>query len=204
MKAIMIVIEDNDLSQYYANICLERWNEFGIYPEILPASTPGNTTGKLRFKNRKWNGNTFTDIEKAIWDSHYRAWEWAKEQGGGIILEHDCYPTRPLTQPFIKDITLFCTFPRNHKSWVKLKEKVAPGAGYHVTKDAAMHLIQTSRLGVLPIKENVDGHLYNVYKHYNQLASNEVESDCKEWLCAFQFLNFDKGTTAAHNGKVGK
>jgi GR25 family glycosyltransferase involved in LPS biosynthesis len=205
MQVYMIAIEGNELSQYYADICINRWNDFEIYPEIFPASTPGNTTGELKFAEKKWNGNSFSEIEKAIWDSHYRVWKQiaANDTEGAFVIEHDTYPTRPITDPRQKEMMLFASFPRNDDAWFKGEERVAPGAGYYLTNSAAKTIINNS---IGEQNENVDGFIMKQFVDFSGLEGNSIalEAAVKDWLCAFQIVNYDLGTTAEHNGKVGK
>lgn len=200
----MLAIEDNELSQYYASICEQRWNEFGLFPERFPASTPHNRSGQINFAEKKFNGRPFSEIEKAIWDSHFRMWTHVhKTREEMVILEHDCYPHRPLPTRFVHDLAMFATFPRNERAWKKGAEKVSPGAGYFITPKAADMLIQNALRE--PVTENVDGHIYTTYRWITQVKRDiEIEAVCQEWFCAFQIVNYELGTTAEHNGKVGE
>lgn len=102
----IIVIKNNEASEYYANYCIKSWSSFGldvkifdaVIPEMLPNLTylkwtKYSTQDKYRNKGLKVK---ITDTEKACFTSHYLLWRKSAIENKSIfILEHDAYLEKP-------------------------------------------------------------------------------------------------------------
>ena len=93
----MIAISDNPISQYYKEVITPTWTDRGFKVNHFEAKTPKDLdidcnflpfTQKLSNKHKCYVD--FTDTEKAVWYSHYFAWQkcW-DEQTPIIVVEHD-------------------------------------------------------------------------------------------------------------------
>ena len=103
LKSYIIVVRDNEPSEYYYNLVLPKWHDLGIFPERFEATTPDTLCEELEFGVAHFNGfdykgykKTITPTERACFCSHYRLWQRCWELGERIlILEHDAYPYSP-------------------------------------------------------------------------------------------------------------
>lgn len=192
----MIAISSNEKSKYYSDICIKAWEDLGYKVNIFEATTPATMSNSLTFADKKFNGNPFTDIEKAIWESHYRLWGYVLRNGPTYIIEHDTYPTKAF-RPFHGSYALFSLFPRNDKAWQGMKEVLSPGSGYYIDKLTASLLIDYAVSG--EITENVDGHIFQTLKLVSGMRTEEFEKYWCERATCFQLVNYDVGTSAEHN-----
>jgi hypothetical protein len=98
----MIVIKNNEKSEYYANYCIKSWESYGIKVNRFDAIVPKDL---IDLTELKWNDYVnrinyekqnlkvkMTDTEKSCFSSHYMLWKKCVEMDKPIlILEHDCY-----------------------------------------------------------------------------------------------------------------
>ncbi len=91
----MIWVEGNEKSQFYADRTEASWKRAG-YTNVkrISGTTPETLEGIFEFtKNRTYPSGrvrNWNDVEFAIWESHYKAWEMASRcRSGAIIIEHD-------------------------------------------------------------------------------------------------------------------
>jgi hypothetical protein len=102
----MIVIKDNEASEYYANYCTKRWEVFGLHVKRFDAIVPADlknltelrwTQYSMSKKYLKRNLKAeITDTEKSCFYSHYMLWKKCIEQNVPfMILEHDSYLEKP-------------------------------------------------------------------------------------------------------------
>lgn len=202
MKIKMIAITGDWKSEYYSSICLERWAELGYEVEWFEATTPATLGTELTFRETKFNGNKFTEFEKAIWYSHFYMWQSITEPTH--IIEHDTYPIKKLPK-FEGEVGMFSIFPRNNKAWLRGRTEISPGSGYYITKQVAEHLIEEALKE--DIYENVDGHIFqklNPYVYTGSLdrtldADKAVNNYWCEHASCFQIVNYEVGTSAEHN-----
>ena len=150
----------------------------------------------MKFSEKKFNGNRFTDIEKAIWESHYRLWAYVLRNGPTYIIEHDTYPTKAFTE-FHGSYALFSLFPRNDLAWQGRKAVLSPGSGYYIDKMVASLLIEYACSK--EITENVDGHIYQTLKLISGMKNSDFEKYWCDRATCFQLVNYDVGTSAEHN-----
>jgi len=200
MNIKMIAITGDWKSEYYSSICLEKWAELGYEVEWFEATTPATLGTELDFRETKFNGNRYTEFEKAIWYSHFYLWQSITEPT--YIIEHDTYPLKKL--PEFDEVGMFSLFPRNNQAWLRGRTEISPGSGYYITKQVAEHLIETALAE--PIYENVDGHIFRILNPYiGQHLDRTLEADiainnywCEHASC-FQIVNYEVGTSAEHN-----
>lgn len=102
----MIVIKDNEASEYYADFCSESWECFGIKVKRFDAITPKNLSEVNNLKWSKFSNQQkyirrnlkvlITETEKACFMSHYLLWKKSAETNKPIlILEHDVWLEKP-------------------------------------------------------------------------------------------------------------
>ena len=194
MNIWMIVLSNDPTSQYYSEMCLDQWHRLGYNIIKKEGTTPDNLGTELRFAERKFNGNRFTDIEKAIWYSHFNIWKEVREPT--YIIEHDTYPYKKLPK-FSRPVGLFSTFPRNDEAWQKKREVISPGSGYYVTRTTASVLMEWAK--AKPITENVDGHIHQTVKSILNQSEEEFNDYHLENATCFQVVNYAVGTSAEHN-----
>lgn len=196
MNIQMIAVSNCNKSRYYSEICIRAWEDLDYDVHIFEATTPATLTNALKFSEKKFNGNPFTEIEKAIWESHYRLWSYVVRNGPTYIIEHDTYPTKKLPE-FSGAFALFSIFPRNDEAWQGRKEVLSPGSGYYIDKMMASLLIDyaVSR----EINQNVDGHIFQTLKLVSGMKTVEFEKYWCDRATCFQLVNYDVGTSAEHN-----
>lgn len=194
MNIWMIVVSSDPKSEYYSSMCLDQWHNLGYTIIKKEGTTPSTLGNDLPFADRKFNGNKFTEIEKAIWYSHYNLWKQVKQPT--YIIEHDTYPYKKIPK-FEEQIGFFSTFPRNDNAWRKKVESISPGSGYFVNRTSASILRDwaVSR----PITENVDGFLYQTAKRLLNQTEEEFEPNQLKFASCFQLVNYAVGTSAEHN-----
>jgi hypothetical protein len=195
MKIKMIALSHCPKSQYYSQICVERWNELGYNIEMFEGTTPNNLGNELKFAERKFSGNRFTEVEKAIWYSHFRIWQTITEPT--YVIEHDTYPFRSLPNFGNNNFGLFSIFPRNERAWMKMKEYISPGSGYYINKQGASILIDWAL--AIEQSENVDGHIHQTFLRLSGLKEQEFLDKFVETASCFQIVQYDIGTSAEHN-----
>ena len=194
MNIWMIVLPDDQKSKYYSEICLDRWQKLGYNIIKKEGTVPSTLGNELTFADRKFNGNKFTDIEKAIWYSHYNLWK--EVTGPTYIIEHDTYPYKELF-PFKGDIAFFSTFPRNDQAWQRKREVISPGSGYFINRTTASILREWAR--AKPINENVDGHIHKTAKTLMKMREKDFNDYHLQFASCFQLVNYEVGTSAEHN-----
>lgn len=100
----MIVIKDNEASEYYANYCTKNWEIFGLEVKRFDAIVPKDLESLKELKWEKYNARyldknieaEFTDTEKGCFYSHYMLWKKCIEKNEPImVLEHDSYLENP-------------------------------------------------------------------------------------------------------------
>lgn len=102
----MIVIEDNETSQYYSTYCKPSWEGVGITVNNFKAVTPSDLYKHRQLKFSKYSSALkytskglkaeITDTEKACWYSHFLLWqECCFINKPMLILEHDTYLEHP-------------------------------------------------------------------------------------------------------------
>lgn len=98
----MIVVKDNEASEYYANYCVGSWETIGLKVQRFDAITPKDlkNLNQIRWKEystqikyEKLNIKAkITDTEKACFYSHYMLWKKCIDQKEPIlVIEHDSY-----------------------------------------------------------------------------------------------------------------
>lgn len=96
----MIVIEDNEASNYYANYVRGSWENAGFTVTNFNAFTPENLPKDIKLNFSKYSSSgkyvykkikkVITKTEKACWYSHYFLWEECFFNNKPLlILEHD-------------------------------------------------------------------------------------------------------------------
>jgi len=200
----MIALSDCPKSQYYSQICLERWEDLGYNVSLFEGTTPDTLGDELTFaEKKKTSGNPFTPSEKAIWYSHFRLWQTVKEPTH--IIEHDTYPFRSLPEFKGEDFGLFSIFPRNSRAWLKMEEHISPGSGYYISERFASLLIDGALKG--PIEANVDNHIHYIFERELGMptdvgAENRMVQLNKKYIAkanCFQIVQYDIGTSADHS-----
>ena len=197
MNIQMICISGNSISEYYSKICIEEWNRLGYNINKFEATTPSTRGNKLKFQDTKFSGNPFTETEMAVWESHYRLWEYAVEVGPLYIIEHDTYPFKPLKNFSNMDFAIFSIFPRGRNRWLKYHEFVSPGSGYYLTKNTAKRLIELTHKR--NIRENVDGHIHSNFRDFLAQTDEQFQKYHLPNVSCFQIINDRIGTTISHN-----
>lgn len=194
MNIWMIVVSNDAKSKYYSSLCIDQWNKLGYNITKKEGTTPSTLGNQILFADKKFNGNKFTDIEKAIWYSHYNLWRHIEEPT--YIIEHDTYPYKELPE-FNELIGFFSTFPRNDDAWRKKRETISPGSGYFVNRTSASILRDWAVSAT--VTENVDGFLYQTAKKLLNQSEEEFESNQLKFASCFQLVNYEVGTSAEHN-----
>lgn len=190
----MIALSGDPKSQYYSQLCVERWAELRYTIEVFEGTTPDNLGDELPFAERKFHGKPFTQIEKAIWYSHFRLWQTVTEPT--YVIEHDTYPYRNLPK-FEEDYGLFSIFPRNADAWLGDNEYISPGSGYYINRQSASILIEWAKAKA--INENVDGHIHQTFRKLSGLTEEEFQRKYLATASCFQVVNYGIGTSAEHN-----
>jgi len=101
----MIVVKNDEASEYYSNYCLPEWKNY-LDVHIFDAVTPITMKKIKDFKFAKYSNNykyikhnimaEITDTEKACFCSHYSLWmECCFSKKPIMILEHDAYLLNP-------------------------------------------------------------------------------------------------------------
>ena len=189
----MIALSGDSKSQYYSRICLDKWAELKYNIEIFEGTTPDTLGDELQFAPEKLSGSPFTEIEKAIWYSHFRLWRTVKEPT--YVIEHDTYPFRSL--PKFERFGFFSIFPRNEQAWQGVKETISPGSGYYIDRQTASILIEWAL--AREMNENVDGHIYQTFKKLSGLKEAEFQKKYLKDASCFQIVKYEIGTSAEHN-----
>ena len=189
----MIALSGDSKSQYYSRICLDKWAELKYNIEMFEGTTPDTLGDELQFAPEKFSGSSFTEIEKAIWYSHFRLWRTVKEPT--YVIEHDTYPFRSL--PKFERFGFFSIFPRNKQAWQGVKETISPGSGYYIDRQTASILIEWAL--AREMNENVDGHIYQTFKKLSGLKETEFQKKYLEDASCFQIVQYEIGTSAEHN-----
>ena len=187
MKIKMIVLSHCPKSRYYSKICLERWAELGYTIETVEGTTPDNLGNEIDFADKKFSGKLFTEIEKAIWYSHFRLWQTIKEPT--YVIEHDTYPFRPLPDFGMNNFGLFSIFPRNNDAWLKMQEHISPGSGYYINRQGASILIDWAL--AIEHSENVDGHIHQTFLRLSGLKEQEFHDKFLETASCFQIVHLE-------------
>lgn len=105
MKAIMIGMSDNDVSNYYMERTIPSWEDVGIDVILYEAITPKNLSdynylefgynNSNKYKNKKIK-KQITDTERACFYSHIEILKMIKDREEDfIILEHDALLVDP-------------------------------------------------------------------------------------------------------------
>lgn len=100
IKTFIIVIKDNEASEYYYNYVKDSWTDYGFDLERFDAVTPEilqyQPDLKFGFHQSKKYKQTidiqkeFAPTEKAVWHSHYSLWKKCVSLNQPIlVLEHD-------------------------------------------------------------------------------------------------------------------
>lgn len=106
MKCFMIIIKDNETSEYYAQYCKPSWESIGISVDRFDAITPKTLKFRRELRFAKYSrANKYikygiqadiTESEKACWYSHFSLWkESCYLDEPLLILEHDAYLENP-------------------------------------------------------------------------------------------------------------
>lgn len=106
IDCFMIVMPNNEASQYYANFCKPSWERVGVRVNIFDAVTPTTLHRHNQLTFSKYSNAVkytskglkapFTDTEKACWYSHFILWQECCYMNSPIlILEHDTYLEHP-------------------------------------------------------------------------------------------------------------
>jgi GR25 family glycosyltransferase involved in LPS biosynthesis len=102
----MIVIKDNEASEYYANYCMKSWENYGIdvkkFNAIVPKDLPNLDhikwhpySTQIKYTNLNIQAE-ITDTEKSCFYSHYMIWKICiKKNLPVLVLEHDSYLIHP-------------------------------------------------------------------------------------------------------------
>lgn len=102
----MIVIKENEASNYYANYCIESWKKIGLEVKIFDAITPKDLPKlndikwikysiQKKYKKLKINAE-ITETERACFYSHYFLWKKCANMNIPImVIEHDSYLESP-------------------------------------------------------------------------------------------------------------
>ena len=160
---------------------------------MFEGTTPNTLGNDLKFAERKFSGNRFTEVEKAIWYSHFRIWQTITEPT--YVIEHDTYPF--LSLPKFERFGFFSIFPRNKQAWQGVKETISPGSGYYIDRQTASILIEWAL--AREMNENVDGHIYQTFKKLSGLKETEFQKKYLEDASCFQIVQYEIGTSAEHN-----
>lgn len=105
IKSFMIVIENNEASEYYSEYCTPSWKNVGINVEKFKAVVPSdlNKLKELTFVNKNMTKYAsmgvfppHTPTEMACFYSHFKLWQECVYLNEPIlILEHDSYLIDP-------------------------------------------------------------------------------------------------------------
>ncbi len=102
----MIIIKDNEASEYYANYCLPSWEKVGLKVSRFNAVVPNNLSDRFELLFAKYSSGKkytkqnlkveITDTEKACFYSHYDLWKKSIDYNVPIfVIEHDSYLENP-------------------------------------------------------------------------------------------------------------
>ena len=106
-EAHMIVVKNNEASEYYANYCTKTWESANIKVNRFRAVTPstyemreiplkfGKFNRTVKYRRRKIDAE-ITATEKCVFASHYDLWRHCAYSNEPLmVLEHDAYLERP-------------------------------------------------------------------------------------------------------------
>lgn len=178
----MICIENNSISDYYKEQTKPTWEKQGFAVTELKATVPSDLSqySHLHFdlKNSLRNKRKveFTDTEKAVWYSHFFAWQKCyAESKPAIIVEHDITLLREFEdEVFDYDIACLAHDRRKNGHEAKLA-----GGAYYITPKGA-HKLSTIKNGKI-ITFNSDAWIHGkcdeIGKWFQHLARQTVNSD---------------------------
>lgn len=195
-KCFMIVIEEDERSEYYYNYCKPSWEQQNVEIEKWPAITPKDLHYHRDLNIQRFNTGSslytslglkpeITDTEKSVFYSHFNLWkECAYLNEPLLILEHDSYLLSPEKFKFNNDngITFYdkgsmgCYiiqpwFAKGLVNWM-FEQKIDGGPyrwieKYAEAKDILKKVITARHKDYLPISNQVMSKKYgNTIEHY--------------------------------------
>jgi len=193
----MIVIKDNPVSEYYADISIKSWERFGFEVVVVDAVTPETLdeykgSKELNFGTKmsgRGSPREFTPTEKAIWASHHKVWRMATlKKSSTILAEHDAIlledfdESRCLVNDKICAGLSHCGYLSKHPEKGK---RISAGACYIMSQDMAKYFRQCVPKN---ITSNSDNYIHQM------ITQNGI------WLHQYvtQFYDATVGTTIDH------
>jgi len=212
-EVYVIVMSDNEISQYYKNRIWDSWVKGGFEVKEFEACVP-STVGKeycgieLNFdhEKRKERRRSFTPTEIAIWYSHLGTWNLCRKLNKPIIVaEHDVLLCHPPTQEQLeqtKKVWGLCSIPAalpcanfctcEDCMNIKYQRRHSAGGAYYITPDGARSLINFSMED--RITHNSDWALYKTMSE---------TSNVHEWWRSYQLVSSSQKTTIDHGDNFG-
>lgn len=182
----MIVIKDNEVSEYYADYCIKSWKKYGIdvkkFNAIVPKDLPNlnhiqwfTYSTQLKYKNLNIDAE-ITDTEKSCFYSHYMLWKKCATKNVPImIIEHDSYLDKPENLWFDLEYGMifydkasmgsYIIFPWFAKILTEYVERYKIGGGPYAT------------IANCAMKNKLQNEIVNIKHKKYKAASNQVMSD---------------------------
>jgi GR25 family glycosyltransferase involved in LPS biosynthesis len=182
----MIVIKNNEASEFYAKYCKKSWEDIGIEVKIFDAIVPDDLS---RLKELRWSKYVnrlsyekrnlqveMTETEKACLYSHYLLWKKCVSKNRPLlILEHDAYLDCPENLWF------------DFKYGIIFYDKAATGS-YVIFPWFAKELVEFAKnvfidrgiyalLYIFAHKKNLKEYLVDVFHPKYKSASDQVMSE---------------------------
>ncbi len=182
----MIVIKNNEASEYYADYCTKSWESFGLHVQRFDAIVPEDLENLKDLKWEKYSSSKkykklnikaeFTDTEKGCFYSHYMLWKKCiKKKMPIMILEHDSYLEHPEKLWFDLEYGIiffdkaatgsYVIFPWFAEKLINLLNKININAGPYATIEK------------FAINEKIKDKVVTVSHKKFEAASNQVMSD---------------------------
>lgn len=182
----MIVVKNNEASEYYANYCTKSWEAVGLKVQRFDAIVPDNLNSLNQIRWKKYSDQKkysrlninveITDTEKACFYSHYMLWKKCIEKKEPIlVIEHDSYLEHPENLWIDSDCGMIFYDKASMGSYVifpwfaqivvnHLKKSGIGGGPYGILEDIARR------------HKAINKHVNIRHKRY-KAASNQVMSD---------------------------
>lgn len=222
----VINVYENPLSQLYMNYTQDCWSmaygrdEFYVARNMFYAH-PGNIdvimkNHPVKFEYIHKNKRSHTETEKAVFLSHYLAWQQVvkSEYEINLILEHDVRPIAesegsvaiPFDELHKHDYWGFSFFTKHSNPYKGLDEdykKFSVAGGYYISKKKAQELIDAAENN--PIILQLDGWMYNeVARGIDLNRFHNCDPELPVSFSAEQYMCNHLGNTIRHSSYSDK